>query len=371
MDFKSRADAEDWLLRMHGLKNRPLINLQMARDAVAAEEAAAAAASLPALAPLPAAVPSSSPPSSTPSGSMGQLFQLLQQNFGDARTMEALKHLLSVPAASSTAAASNEALAGGSGALPGPSSSPDDPVFSPRAPRSGRKSLVIDWTSDDDAKVSSRRPMPNAVPPSSSAASSSTNSTTTEPRIRTVRLAQSSDQARSAKRARRTSGDLTFVSDTVDINDRFVNIQPALDRLNEIFMRGNAVIITEDRIAAPEDNEERSDTRMGLDVSGAYNKVTADHIERWEEMNKSTSKGKGKAKAQGTVKYEREGSTGGSSQGFHHPLWKSAQGRDEVLRSDEAEGVDGGNNSNDGGAGDGGDKGDKGDDGNDSDWVSV
>ncbi|KAG4262423.1 hypothetical protein FPRO03_10653 [Fusarium proliferatum] len=92
------------------------------------------------LAPLPAAVPSSSPPSSTPPGSMGQLFQLLQQKFGDARTMEALKHLLSVPAASSSAT-SNGSLAGGSGALPGPSSSPDDPVFSPHAPHTGRKSL--------------------------------------------------------------------------------------------------------------------------------------------------------------------------------------------------------------------------------------
>ncbi|CVK98611.1 uncharacterized protein FMAN_08551 [Fusarium mangiferae] len=217
-----------------------------ARAAVASEEAAAAVASLPALAPLPAAVPSSSPPSSTPPGSMGQLFQLLQQNFGDARTMEAPKHLLSVPAASSTAT-SNESLAGGSGALPGPSSSPDDP---PRAPHTGRKSLVIDWTSDEDAKPSSRRPRSSAVPPPSSAASSSTNSTTTEPHIRTVRLAQSSDQARSAKRARRTSGDLTFVSNAAEINDRFVNIQPALDRLSEIFMRGNAVIITEDRISA-------------------------------------------------------------------------------------------------------------------------
>ncbi|SCV34485.1 uncharacterized protein FFB14_04952 [Fusarium fujikuroi] len=138
--FKSRADAEEWMLRVHGIESPDLIDLAAARAAVASEEAAAAAASLPALAPLPAAVPSSSPPSSTPPGSMGQLFQLLQQNFGDARTMEALKHLLSVPAASSTAT-SNESLAGGSGALPGSSSSPDDPVFSPHVPHTGRKSL--------------------------------------------------------------------------------------------------------------------------------------------------------------------------------------------------------------------------------------
>lgn len=364
------------MMQVHGIENPVLITLAEARAAVAREEEAAAAALLPArparpaLPALPAAVPSSSPPSSTPSDSVGPLLQLLQQNLGDPRTMEALKHFLSVPAASPTAR-SNDALTGGSGALPGPSSSSDDPVFSPRAPRTGRKSLVIDWTSDDDAKASPRRPMPNAVAPSSSAASSSTNLTTTEPRIRTVRLAQSSDQARSAKRARRTSGDLTSVSNATDINNRFLNIQPALDRLNEIFMRGNAVIITEDRIAAPEDGEQRSDTLMRLDVSGAYTKVTADHIERWEEMNKSTSKGKGKARAQTTVEYERDGSMGGASQGFHHPLWKLAKGRREVIRCDEAGSADGGNNSNDGGAGDEGDKGDKGDDGNDSDWESV
>ncbi|KAF4500968.1 hypothetical protein FAGAP_2829 [Fusarium agapanthi] len=358
--FPSRQAAKEWMLRIHGIEDPDLIDLPTAKAAVARAEAAVRA-----LVPLPAAFPSSSPPSSTPPLStppapMGQLLELLQQSLGGPRTTEVLKHLLSAPAASSSAR-SNDALAGGYGPLPAPSSSPDDPVFSLRAPHTGRKSLVIDWTSDDDAKPSSTRARPTAVPPSSSAASSSTNSTTTEPRVRTVRLAQWSNQARSTKRARRTSGDLTFVSDPADINDPFVNIQPALDRLKEIFMRGNAVLITEDRIAALGDAEERSDTLMRLESGG-------------KEINKSTTKGKDKARAQTTVKYERDESTGGASHAVHHPLWKSAKGRGGVLRCDDAEGVDGGNREN-GGIGIEGDDGDAGskpdDDGDDSNWVSV
>ncbi|KAF5986056.1 hypothetical protein FBULB1_2620 [Fusarium bulbicola] len=378
--FPSRQAAEEWMFHVHGIRNPDLIDLQTAQAAVARAEAADAETALQAIAPLPAAFPSSSPPPSTPPASMGPLLQLLQHSLGDPRTAEALKNLLSSPAASSSAR-SNDAHAGGPAALPAPLSSPDDPVFSPRAPHTGRKSLVMDWTSDDDAKPSSSWPRPRltAVPPSSSAASSSTNSTAIEPRVRTVRLAQSSDQAHSAKRARRTSGHLTFVSSAADINDRFVNIQPALDRLHEIFMKGNAVIITEDEIADPGGEQERSDTFMSLDVSGAYTKVTADQTEGCEEMNKSTSKGKGKARAQ-TVKYERDETTGSASQAVHHPLWKAAKGRGAVLRRNDAEGVDGGNNSDNGGIGDEGDNGDRNDagskpkdvdDGDDRDWVSV
>ncbi|KAF5974337.1 hypothetical protein FCOIX_8349 [Fusarium coicis] len=177
----------------------------------------------------------------------------------------------------------------------------------------------------------------------------------------------------------RTSGDLTFVSDAANINDRFVNIQPALDRLHEIFMNGSAVIIAEDEIAAPGGEQERSNTLMGLDLSGASTKVTADKIERCAELNKSTSKGKGKAKVQ-TVKYERDETTGSASQAAHHPLLKAAKGRGAVLRRNGAEGVDGGNNCDNGGIGDEGDDGDHndagskpkdGDDGDDRDWVSV
>ncbi|KAG5824884.1 hypothetical protein H9Q74_005018 [Fusarium xylarioides] len=352
--FPSRQAAEEWMLHVHQIENPELIDLPRARAAVARAEAAAAETALQAIAPLPAAFLNSSPPLSTPPA------------YG--------------PAASS-AASSNDAHAGGSGSLPAPSSSPDHPVLSPRAAHTGRRSLAIDWTSDDDANPSSTRPrpMPTAAPPSSSAASSSTNSTTIEPRVRTARLAQSSDQARSAKRARRTSGDLTFVSDAADINDRFVNIQPALDRLREIFKRGNAATITEDEIATPGGEQERSDTLLRLDISGAYTRVTADQEEWWEEMNKSTSKGKGKARAQ-TVKYERDETTGSTSRAVHHPLWKAAKGRGAVLRRNDADGVDGGNKSDNGGIGDEGDNGDgddagskpkDGDDGDDSDWVSV
>ncbi|KAG5754060.1 hypothetical protein H9Q70_003318 [Fusarium xylarioides] len=372
--FPSRQAAEQWMLHIHEIENPVLIDLAAARAAVAVAEAAAAPRA------LPASVPSSSPPLSTPPAPMGPLLQLLQQSLGDPRTAEALKNLLSSPAASS-AASSNDAHAGGSGSLPAPSSSPDRPVFSSQAPHTGRRSLAIDWTSDDDANPSSTRPrpMPTAAPPSSSAASSSTNSTTIEPRVRTARLAQSSDQARSAKRARRTSGDLTFVSDAADINDRFVNIQPALDRLREIFKRGNAATITEDEIATPGGEQERFDTLLRLDISGAYTKVTADQEEWWEEMNKSTSKGKGKARAQ-ALKYERDEATGSTSRAVHHPLWKAAKGRGAVLRRNDADGVDGGNKSDNGGIGDEGDNGDgddagskpkDGDDGDDSDWVSV
>ncbi|KAF5532493.1 hypothetical protein FNAPI_12938 [Fusarium napiforme] len=359
--FATRQAAERWMFHVHGIENPVLIDLAAAKAAVA-------------VAALPAAVPSSSSPLSTPPA-MAQVLQLLQQSLGHPRTAEALRNLLSSPAVASTAR-SHDAHAGGSGALLAPSSSADDPVFSPRATHRGRKSLVIDCSSDDDAKPSSTvpRPMPAAVPPSSSADSSSTNLTATEPPVQTVRLARSSDQARSTKRARRASGDLTFVSGAVNINDRFVNIQPALDRLHEIFMKGNAVIITEDEITAPGGEQERSTTMMGLDLSGAYTRVTADQI----EMNKSTSKGKGKAKAQ-TVTYERDETTRSASQAVHHPLWKAAKARGAALRRPDSETVDGGNNSDNGDRMEG-DKGDcndagskpkDGDDGDDRDWVSV
>ncbi|KAF5576283.1 hypothetical protein FPANT_11005 [Fusarium pseudoanthophilum] len=378
--FSSRKDAEDWLWRIHNIENPVLIDLAAAKAAVAVVEAAAAPIALPAVAAIPAAVPSSSAPSATPPVPMGQILQLLQQSLGDPRTAEALRNLLSSPATASTAR-SNDAHAGSSGALPVPSSSPDDPVFSPRATHTGRKALVIDCSSDDDAKPSSSRPRPRLtpVPPSSSAASSSTNSTTAEPRVRTVKLARSSDQARSAKRARRMSGELTFAPSAADINDRFVNMQPAFDRLKEILGRGNAVIITEDEIAAPEGEQERSTTMMGLDLSGAYTRVTADQIERWEEMNKSTSKGKGKAKAQ-TATYGRDEIEDDTPPAIHHPLWKLAKERSAVLRRPDSESVNGGNNSDNGDIGDEGDNDDgkdagrkpgDGDDGDDSDWVSV
>ncbi|KAG9500507.1 hypothetical protein J7337_008987 [Fusarium musae] len=378
--FPSREAAEEWLLSIHGINNPVVIDLASARAAVAVVEAAAAPRVLPAVAAIPAAIPSSSAPSATPPVPMGQVLQLLQQSLGDPRTAEALRNLFSSPAAASSAR-SNYAHAGSSGTLPAPSSSPDDPVFSPRATHTGRKSLVIDCSSDDDAKPSSTlpSPMPTAVPPSSSAASCSANSTATKPPVRTARLTRSSDQARSAKRARRTSGDLTFGSSAADINDRFVNIQPALDRLHEIFMNGNAVIITEDEITAPGGEEGRSTTSMGLDLSGACTKVTADQIERCAEMNKSTSKGKRKARVQ-TVKCERDETTRSASRAVHHPFWKAAKGRGAVLRRNDAEGVDGGNNSDNGGIVDEGDNGDgndagskpkNGDDGDDSDWVSV
>uniref|UniRef100_A0A0D2YH85 Uncharacterized protein n=1 Tax=Fusarium oxysporum (strain Fo5176) TaxID=660025 RepID=A0A0D2YH85_FUSOF len=240
-----------------------------AKAAVAQRDTATAPPARPA---LPAAVPSSSPPLSTSPDALGQLRQLLQQNLGDTRTIEGLKDLAFLPAAS------NGALASGSRALPAPSSSPDDPVFSTHAPYTRHKSgnsyeIVIDRTSDsDDAKPFSSRPRPTAVPSSSSAAPSSASSTAAETSTRTARLAQSPGQARSSKRARRTSGDdTTLGSSTADISGRFVNILPALLRLVDIFSNGNAVIITEARNPTPGDDERRSDTLMGLYVSGAYN----------------------------------------------------------------------------------------------------
>ncbi|EWY89507.1 hypothetical protein FOYG_10331 [Fusarium oxysporum NRRL 32931] len=214
-------------------------------------------------------------------------------NLGDIRTIKTLKDLAFLPAAS------NGALASGSRALPASSSSPDDPVFSPHAPYTRHKSgnsyeIVIDRTSDsDDAKPFSSRPRPTAVPSSSSAAPSSASSTAAETSTRTARLAQSPGQARSSKRARRTSGDdTTLGSSTADISGRFVNILPALLRLVDIFSNGNAVIITEARNPTPGDDERRSDTLMGLYVSGAYNIPDIEETGCPQKIVKGTGKAK-------------------------------------------------------------------------------
>ncbi|KAG7412850.1 hypothetical protein Forpe1208_v008507 [Fusarium oxysporum f. sp. rapae] len=160
-------------------------------------------------------------------------------------------------------------------------------------PRSSLPSSASPGSLDDATPVSSR-PRPTAVPPSRSAAPSSSSSTAAEPFIRTARLTQSPVHARSLKRARRASGDdVTLGSSTADINDRFVNILPALLRLVEIFSSGNAVIITEATIPTPGDDERRSDTSMGLDVSGAYNIPDIEETGCRQEVVKS----KGKAKA--------------------------------------------------------------------------
>ncbi|KAL5588025.1 hypothetical protein FOVSG1_013161 [Fusarium oxysporum f. sp. vasinfectum] len=267
--FPSRQAAEEWLKLVHDIEDAVLLNMAAAKAAVAQRDAATAPPALPA---LPAAVPSSSCPLSTSPDALGQLRQLLQQNLGDTRTIEGLKDLAFLPTAS------NGALASGSRALPAPSSSPDDPVFSTHAPYTRHKSgnsyqIAIDRTSDsDDAKPFASRPRPTAVPSSNSAAPSSASSTAAETSIPATRLAQSPGQARLSKRARCTSGDdITLGSSTADISDRFVNILPALLRLVDIFSNGNAVIITEVSKPTPGDDERRSDTLMGLDVSDAYN----------------------------------------------------------------------------------------------------
>ncbi|KAF5634258.1 hypothetical protein F52700_5980 [Fusarium sp. NRRL 52700] len=322
--FSSRQAAEEWMLLVHGIENPVLIDLPMANAAVARYETAAAAAALPALAGLPAAAPSSPHPAY-----LGQMLQLLQQDPGDPRTIQAISQLVAARAVTSTGR-SNTSLTGGSGTLPAPSSSPDDPVFSPGDLRTGRKSAVIDWASDEDEKPSSSRHKPTAVPPSSSAASSSTTSTTIEPRIRTARLAKSPSQDRSAKRARRMSDDITMVPQYADMSDRFVNFQPALMRLNEIFKRGNAVIITEDIIAAPGDDGSRSDTIVKLDLSEVYTKPTAKQKD-CEEMNQSTSKNKCKGRAQTNV--------------IHEPWFSKGIPQRVHLGRNVAEGIDDGNNS--------------------------
>ncbi|KAL5620039.1 hypothetical protein FOBRF1_003285 [Fusarium oxysporum] len=264
--FPSRQAAEEWLKLVHDIEDAVLLNMA-AKAAVAQRDAATAPPALPA---LPAAVPSSSSPLSTSPDALGQLRQLLQQNLGDTRTIEVLKDLAFLPTAS------NGALASGSQALPAPSSSPDDPVFrlatqtmqSHLLPGPGRQ---LFRPPAQPLHLRPVRPLLKLLP--------------------TTRLAQSPGQARLSKRARCTSGDdITLGSSTADISDRFVNILPALLRLVDIFSNGNAVIITEVSKPTPGDDERRSDTLMGLDVSDAYNIPDIEETGRRQEIVKGKCK---------------------------------------------------------------------------------